>query len=193
MPASNPRDNVTRQIFPWLSFPFLVALCPDEPLAVDLVQPTKRNPLANFIRIFTSQIGLDSIQQLAFGWLLYTYTKWRSDPTEYRFMRLPHCLHPTRDQMQSRHATAIDVLPWPMLRNVLIEVASGSNITALLRSLLTSVRHNCNQSSQVIADGAPTFASPKDLHRGYGCLNDWDFDLAVLSQLGVGFGGAHSC
>lgn len=127
LPLGNINDPTNIDLCPWLACPDVIKTLPDLPNPIDLLFGTRTNPVANAVHVALRARGYAAIERLAIGWLLYTYTKWRTDPTEDRFRVLPRFFQPTVTQISKPHCVALDNLLWPELRdnaiNLLVDEA----------------------------------------------------------------------
>ncbi|GAM42040.1 hypothetical protein TCE0_043f15656 [Talaromyces pinophilus] len=120
VPRNTYETNNTR-VFPlissrWFSHPELITPCPLQPSPLDLLHGTRRNFLANYIHDSIRLRAIRDAECLAFGYLLYSYSKWRVSPTPATFARLAPFQHPLPIQLEQDHFGGIDMIIWPQMR-----------------------------------------------------------------------------
>jgi hypothetical protein len=120
VPRNKYETNNTR-VFPfiasrWFSHPELITPCPLQPSPLDLLHGTRRNYLANYIHDSIRLRAIRDAECLAFGYLLYNYSKWRVSPTPATFARLAPFQHPLPIQLEQDHFGGIDMIIWPQMR-----------------------------------------------------------------------------
>src|SRR6201986_4198935 len=99
-----------------ISYSNWVTESPDVPSPLELLHGSKHNQLAKAIHLLLRMRACREPERLAYGWLLYVYTKWSFEPTEARWARLPKFLHPLPEQIQYSHPSCLDSFIWPRLR-----------------------------------------------------------------------------
>lgn len=120
VPRNTYETNNTR-VFPmissrWFFHPELITPCPLQPSPLDLLHGTRRNFLANYIHDSIRLRAIRDAECLAFGYLLYAYSKWRVSPTPATFARLAPFQHPLPIQLEQDHFGGIDMIIWPQMR-----------------------------------------------------------------------------
>ncbi|KAL3481313.1 hypothetical protein BJX99DRAFT_163416 [Aspergillus californicus] len=60
-------------------------------------------------------------QRLAFIFIMYRTMRWQISPTEANYEQMPRWLRPTATQITVPHSPWIDNIPWPRVRDLLIE------------------------------------------------------------------------
>lgn len=120
VPRNSYETNNTR-VYPvvfsqWFSHPELITSCPIQPSPLDLLHGTRRNFLANYIHDTIRLRAIRDAECLAFGYLLYSYSKWRASPTPATFSRLAPFHHPIPLQLEQDHFGGIDIVIWPQMR-----------------------------------------------------------------------------
>jgi hypothetical protein len=120
VPRNTYETNNTR-VYPlistqWFSHPELIAPCPLQPSPLDLLHGTRRNYLANYIHDSIRLRAIRDAEGLAFGYLIYNYSKWRVSPTPATFARLAPFQHPLPIQLEQDHFGGIDMMIWPQMR-----------------------------------------------------------------------------
>lgn len=127
VPRNTYETNNTR-VFPlvaysWFAHPELITACPLKPSPLDLLYGTRRNYLANYIHDRIRKHALRDAEGLAFGYLMYNYSKWRVSLTPSTFALLAPFQHPTSTQLEQDHFSGIDMIIWPQMRLNMIQYA----------------------------------------------------------------------
>ncbi|KGO61326.1 Polyketide synthase, enoylreductase [Penicillium expansum] len=60
-------------------------------------------------------------EKLAFMYLMHLTTRWQASPNDSSYARMPVWLRPTVTQITVPHAAWIDNIPWPRVRDILIQ------------------------------------------------------------------------
>lgn len=106
---------------PWFEYPDLVSACPTKASPLDLLHGTRRNFLADEIHGSLRHRAIRDAECLAFGWLLYHFSKWLVMPDPTTFARLSPFQRPIKPQFQVDHPRAIDMVVWPQMRANLLK------------------------------------------------------------------------
>ncbi|CRL29856.1 Protein of unknown function DUF3425 [Penicillium camemberti] len=96
-------------------------LCPRdllEPRAVDSTSHAISRVMAEVLTTFP-HVNLP--EKLAFMYLMHLTTRWQVSPNDGSYARMPVWLRPTVTQITVPHAAWIDNIPWPRVRDILIQ------------------------------------------------------------------------
>ncbi|KAH0352048.1 hypothetical protein KCU81_g2177, partial [Aureobasidium melanogenum] len=124
VPQNFPEDSLSASLMPWLLCPAVVTHLSDTPCGPDILYGSHTNPLSNAIHIaFSCALHgtLNDPERLALGYLTYIVSKWRVEPSQERFDRLPEFMRSTQLQTSQPHQAIIDGCIWPRMRDNLIE------------------------------------------------------------------------
>ncbi|KAH6971148.1 hypothetical protein BKA56DRAFT_496038 [Ilyonectria sp. MPI-CAGE-AT-0026] len=140
LPTSLPNTNPTPKYTPWDADLCYVLDAPPVPSVQGLLFGSKQNTFASSVKGCLQEWRCGDPERLAAGWLIYSFMKWRINPTDETFARLPSCLRPTPEQLQLPHNGFLDILLWEKLRVNIIKHQNKYNITQVLRTLGSSLR-----------------------------------------------------
>lgn len=105
----------------WFQYPELIRPCPDTPHSpLDILYGSKLNPLADMIHDVGERRPFREPERLAAGWIAYLITRWVCAPSPTTYGALPGFLRPVREQLDTPHPVALDMVPWPKVRVALI-------------------------------------------------------------------------
>ncbi len=118
----------------------LVNDAPDAVSPIDLLYGSKHNHLAAWIHRSLRRWSLRESERLAIGWLIYTFTKWRAEPTVERYARLPDYYRPVAEQILTPHPSYMDIMLWQRLRANSIAKSGGHDMDNVIRMLASCLR-----------------------------------------------------
>lgn len=136
----------------WLSYPEIIASCPQVPAALDLLYQTRQNFLANAIAQ-RSRKRVADIERLGFGLLVYVYCKWVISPSPETFSHIPKFLWPVESQLRIPHSNALDLVIWPSLRMSIIEKMSHLNMEPALEMLSRCIKMRWDTAEDPLEPG----------------------------------------
>ncbi|XP_014551084.1 hypothetical protein COCVIDRAFT_71085, partial [Bipolaris victoriae FI3] len=103
---------------------------PSIPNPIDILFGSKTNYLANKIHRAVRRGRVAEPERLAYGWLLYLYSKWRINPTKESYDLVPEFLKPIPEQITINHPPIFDMILWPVIRcNLLHKIGDREDRT----------------------------------------------------------------
>ncbi|KAH6632889.1 hypothetical protein C7974DRAFT_161959 [Boeremia exigua] len=98
---------------------------PLRPTVKALLDPHMTNdvhPLSGIMSgVLTTFAHVEQPEKLAFYYLMYKTMRWQIAPSKETYRAMPTWLRPTVTQITVQHAAWIDNIPWPGVRDILIE------------------------------------------------------------------------
>ncbi|KAL2676496.1 hypothetical protein Neosp_010254 [[Neocosmospora] mangrovei] len=98
---------------------------PQKPSARALINPEQVDsvhPLSGIMsRVLSTFPAVQLAEKLAFFYLMCNTMRWQIHPTKQQYNDMPSWLRPTVTQIAVPHAAWIDNIPWPGVRDILIE------------------------------------------------------------------------
>ncbi|OOF91817.1 hypothetical protein ASPCADRAFT_56746, partial [Aspergillus carbonarius ITEM 5010] len=95
-------------------------LCPRD-LLDPTADPTSHSISQVMAEVLTTFPHVKLPEKLAFMYLMHLTTRWQVSPNMDSYSRLPVWLRPTVMQITVPHAAWIDNIPWPRVRDILIQ------------------------------------------------------------------------
>lgn len=150
IPTSLSDTNLTPKYTPWDADLCYVLDAPPVPSVQGLLFGSKQNTFESSVKGCLQEWRCGDPERLAAGWLIYSFVKWRTNPTAETFARLPSCLRPTLEQVQLPHNGFLDVLLWEKLRVNIIKHQNKYDITQVLRILGSSLRVKWHRGDSIV-------------------------------------------
>ncbi|KFZ03729.1 hypothetical protein V502_10712 [Pseudogymnoascus sp. VKM F-4520 (FW-2644)] len=131
MEATCPLDQIlldfltSRRLLAAQGTPASVLVGPLKPSITGLVNPSFKSSAHAAIRVMADVVSTFKDtklqEQLGFFYIMYSTMRWQIAPTDETFESLPLWLRPTVFQVVVPHAAWIDNIPWPRIRDLLIQ------------------------------------------------------------------------
>ncbi|KFY74655.1 hypothetical protein V499_05318 [Pseudogymnoascus sp. VKM F-103] len=131
MEATCPLDQIlldfltSRRLLAAQGTPASVLVGPLNPSITGLVNPSFKGSAHAAIRVMADVVSTFKDtklqEQLGFFYIMYSTMRWQIAPTDETFESLPLWLRPTIFQVIVPHAAWIDNIPWPRIRDLLIQ------------------------------------------------------------------------
>ncbi|CAI7650581.1 unnamed protein product [Penicillium crustosum] len=96
-------------------------LCPRDLLEPRTVESTSHAISRVMADVLTTFPHVNLPEKLAFMYLMHLTTRWQVSPNDGSYARMPVWLRPTVTQITVPHAAWIDNIPWPRVRDILIQ------------------------------------------------------------------------
>ncbi|RDW76950.1 hypothetical protein BP6252_05003 [Coleophoma cylindrospora] len=105
--------------------PFELLLEPRLPSISGLIDPALKSTLRPTSRVMVDVVSTftdtNLKEQLGFLYIMYSTMRWQVSPSLETFNEMPSWLHPTVMQVMVPHPAWIDNIPWPQVRDLLIQ------------------------------------------------------------------------
>lgn len=187
LPQNLPEDSLSVSLMPWLLCPAVVTHLSETPCAPDILYGSHANPLSNAIHIALSCAlhgTLGDPERLALGYLTYIVAKWRVEPSQERFDRLPGFMRSTELQTSQPHQAIIDGCIWPQMRDNLIRLnLTDAQLHSKLRYMSLAMRLRWPKNMALLrprADGALRIRT--DFLQAFMCLDNWSLTTQFVSE-----------
>lgn len=131
LPATCPLDQIlldflsSRQALVAGGNPMDPILGPEQPFVAAILHPelaATAHPISRVMaEVLSTFPKVDLPEKISFMYLMHGTMKWQISPTREHYLRLPHWLRPTASQITIRHAAWLDNIPWPRVRDLLLD------------------------------------------------------------------------
>ncbi|PVH77653.1 hypothetical protein DL98DRAFT_423430 [Cadophora sp. DSE1049] len=129
--ATCPLDQIlldflaSRRVLASQGTPISTLIGPPNPSISGLINPKLKNNAHATSRVMVDVVSTfkdtNLREQLGFLYIMYATLRWQIGPSQETFDNLPVWLRPTVLQVMAPHAAWIDNIPWPEVRDVLIQ------------------------------------------------------------------------
>lgn len=124
----------------WLAVSEAIAKLPLLSTPFELLHGSRRNWLADQINRLLRRMSLREPDRLAYSWIMYSFVKWRANPSPLAYANMPNFIQPVAGQVrQDQHADLIFFL-WPQLRLNVLENWNTIDIIELYRYAISACR-----------------------------------------------------
>jgi len=131
LPATCPLDQIlldflaSRRLMSTCGTTIESVLGPKELSVIGIISPTLTQTLHPVSRvmaeIFSTFPNVAVTEKIGFMYKMHRTLRWQIAPTEENYLELPTWLRPTATQLTVPHAAWIDNIPWPSVRDLLIQ------------------------------------------------------------------------
>ncbi|KNG90614.1 hypothetical protein ANOM_001324 [Aspergillus nomiae NRRL 13137] len=124
----------------WSALSDTVHKLPLLPSPFDLLHGSRRNWLADQINRLLRRLSLREPDRLALSWTMYSFARWRANPTPLTFANMPSFLQPVAGQVRQHQHPEFVFFLWPQLRVNYLESRSAIDLIEVYRYGISSCR-----------------------------------------------------